>query len=119
MLAEVKVFDPQVSDLLRTGPGVVEEEQQGVIPQAETPFVGQRAKQRLGLVTLKEVGLSRSRALHWDGGDPLAYVEHLRGPCGDVVEERVEAGEALVARADMVMTINLEITKEPDDTARN
>ena len=60
MLAEVEALDPQVGDLLHVGPGVVEEQQHGVIPQSEAPLVGQRVKQCLDLVTFKEASLGRS-----------------------------------------------------------
>src|SRR6266540_7115824 len=54
-LAELKVPDPQVSDLLHPRPGVVEEQEQGAVSQGESPRPREAAEQRLDLVGLEEV----------------------------------------------------------------
>jgi hypothetical protein len=47
-------------------------------------------------------------ATRWHG-------QHLRLPAGDVVEQGVEGGQALVASAYVVVALVLQVAQEPDD----
>jgi hypothetical protein len=66
-------------------------------------------EQCLDLVALQEVRLGRGHALHRDGCDLLADIEHLRRPGGDVLEEAVQRGEPLVAGANVVAALLFEV----------
>ena len=86
MLSQVEVLRAQAGDLLGAGAGVVEEQDQGAVPQRERAVAGQVVQEVFDLVALEEPGLRRGGALDRDGGDLLAGGEHLRCPPGDVVE---------------------------------
>ena len=68
----------------------------------------------MDLVALQEPRLRRGDALDRDRGHLLADSEHLRRPCGDVLEQAVQRGEPLVAGADVVAAVLLEVTEERD-----
>ncbi len=112
MLAEVEVSDPQVGHVLCPGPAVVEEHHQGPVSKGEGPVARQPAQQLFDFVTFEELGLGRRSALHGDRCDPPADTKQLRRAGGDVIEERVDGGEALVAGPDVVVPVDLEVTKE-------
>jgi hypothetical protein len=115
VFAEVEVADAQVGDFLHACAAVVEEQQQGAVAQRESAVVGQVGEQVLDLVAFEELRLGWGGAFHWDGHDPLADAEHLWCAGGDVVEQRVQRGEPLVAGADVVATVVFEVAQERDD----
>ena len=106
---------PQVGDLLHPCPGVVEEQEQGAVSEGEAARPGQVPEQGLDLVALEEVRLGGCRPLHGDGRDLLADAEHLRLPAGDVVEQGVQGRQALVAGADVVGAVILQVAEEAED----
>ena len=95
VLAEVKVLGAQVGGLLGAGAGVVEEQDQGAVPQCERAVAGQVAQEVFDLVLFEEPGFWRGGALDRDGGHLLAGGEHFRFPSGDVVEQAVQGGQPL------------------------
>ena len=112
VFTEVEVADPQVGDLLDPCAGVVEEQEQGTVPQGEPAAAGQVAEQSLDLVAFEEVRFGRRGSLHGDGRHPLADAEHLGFPAGDVLEQGVQGGQALVAGADVVAAVVLQVAQE-------
>ncbi len=115
-LAELEVPHPQVSALLHPGPGVVQEQEQGTVSEGESPCSREPTEQRLDLVSLEEMRLCRCRPLHGDGRHLLTEPEHLGLAAGDVVEQRVQRRQALVARADLVASSILEMPEESEDS---
>jgi hypothetical protein len=61
------------------------------------------------------MGLGWRRSLGGDGGHPLAHGEHVGLACGDVVEQGVQGSQALVAGADVVAAVVLEVAQEAED----
>ena len=112
VLAEVKVLHAQAGDLLGAGAGVVEEQDQGAVPQRERAVAGQVAQEVFDLVAFEEPGFRRGGAFDRDGGDLLAGGEHVRGASGDVVEQAVQGGQPLVAGAGVVAPVVLEVAEE-------
>jgi hypothetical protein len=56
VLAEVEVLGPQVGDFLCAGAGVVEEQDQGAVPQRERAAAGQVVQEVFDLVALEVPG---------------------------------------------------------------
>ena len=67
------------------------------------------------LVAFEEVRLGGRCPLHGDGRDLLADAEHLRLSGGDVVEQRVQGRQALVAGPDVVVAVVLQVAQEAED----
>ena len=109
------MFHAQIGHLGGAGPCVVEEHHHGPVSQGQSTARGQPTNELFDLVAFEEVGFGRRGAFHGDGGDALADSEHLRRAGGDVVEERVDGSKALVAGADVVVPVSLEMTKESED----
>jgi hypothetical protein len=86
VLSQVEVLRAQAGDLLGAGAGVVEEQDQGAVPQRERAVAGQVVQEVFDLVALEEPGFGRGGALDRDGRDLLAGGEHVGGASGDVVE---------------------------------
>ena len=105
----------QVGGFLGAGAGVVEEQDEGAVAQRERSVGGQAGQQVLDLFAFEEEGFWRGGALDRDGGDLLADGEHFRCPCGDVLEEAVQGGQPLVAGADVVAAVLLEVAQEGHD----
>jgi len=61
---------------LRAGAGVVEEQDQGLVPQRERAVAGQAAQEVFDLVVFEEAGFRRGGALDRDRRDLLASGEH-------------------------------------------
>ncbi len=95
ILAEVEVRDTKVGDFLDAGSRVVEEQQQWSVPQCEASRAGEVPQQRLDFVAFEEVGLGGCGSFHGDGVHLLTDAEHLGLPRGDVVEQRMQHGQAL------------------------
>jgi hypothetical protein len=114
MISEVEVLDTKVGHLLNPRTAVVEEQQQGSVPQGQRAIVRKTAQKILHLVPLQERCRGRRRPFHRDRRHPLADAQHLRCPSGDVLEEGVQRGQPLVAGADVVASVLLEVAKEAD-----
>ena len=78
-------------------------------------MLGQASQQRLHLVAFEEVRLGGCCPLHGDGRHLLADAEHLRFPPGDVVEQGVQGRQTLVAGADMIVAVVLQVAEEAED----
>ena len=115
MLAEIEVPDPQICSLSDPRAGVVEEHEQGPVPQCEAARARQTGEERLDLFTLEEARLGWRHPLHRDRRHLLADREHLQRSPGDVLEEAVECGESLIAGAGAVVAIHFEVAEEPLD----
>jgi hypothetical protein len=115
VLAEVEVLHAQAGGLLRAGAGVVEEQDQGAVPQRERAVAGQAAQEVFDLVALEEPGFRWGSAFDRDARHLLAGGEHVRCPSGYVVEQAVQGGQPLVAGAGVVAPVLLEVAEEPDD----
>jgi hypothetical protein len=70
---EIHMLDPEISDLLHAGTGIVEEDEKGAISVGQPAFVREAREERPDLVPLEEARLRRRRAL-WEslppGGTP-------------------------------------------------
>jgi hypothetical protein len=95
-------------------PRCCREQEQSPIPQGESSCSRKVSEQPLDLVALKVVRLGRSGALGGDRRDLLTDAEHLGLPAGDVVEQRVQHGQALVAGPDVVVATLLQMAEEPE-----
>ena len=69
----------------------------------------------MDLVAFEEPGLRWRDAFGGDRGDLLADGQHLRRAGRDVLEQRVDRGEPLVAGADVVAAVLFEMAQERDD----
>ena len=76
---------------------------------------GRRCSSACDLVAFEEVGLGGCCPLHGDGRHLLADAEHLRFSAGDVVEQGVQGRQALVAGADVVVAVVLQVAQEAED----
>ena len=97
-------------------PGVVEEQQQGVVAQGKAAGVGKMAKQCLDLVALEKVCFGWCGSFHGDRGDLLADAEHRRLASGDVLEQCVQRRQALVTGPHVVVPAILEVAEEAEDS---
>ncbi len=110
------MLDAQVGGLLDASAGVVEEQDQCPVAQREPTAVGQVMEQLCDLVVFEEADLWWRDAIGRDRGDLLADAQHLRRARGDVLEQRVDHGEPLVASAGLVAAVLLEMAQESDDS---
>ena len=115
VLAEVEVLDAEIGGFLDAGAGVVEEQHQRPVAQRVPPADRQVLQELLDLVAFQEPGFRWRDAFGRDRGDLLADHQHLRRAGGDVLEQGVDRGEPLVAGADVVAAVLLEVTQERDD----
>jgi hypothetical protein len=63
VLAEVEVLGAQAGGLLRAGAGVVEEQDQGAVPQRERAVAGQVPQEVFDLVAFEEPGFPAGRCV--------------------------------------------------------
>jgi hypothetical protein len=115
MVTEIEVFNTKISSLLHTRSGVVEEEQEGSVPQSEAPIARQMAEQTLDFVPFQESCLRWSGPLHWHACHALADEQHFRRSPSDVLEKAVQRGQALIARANVVSAVHFEMLEKADD----
>jgi len=115
MVTEIEVFNTKISSLLRTRSGVVEDEHEGSIPQSEAPIARQLAEEILDFVPFEESCLPWSRALHRHACHALADEQHFRRSPSDVLEQAVQRGQPLIARANVVSAVHFEMLEKADD----
>ena len=110
--AEAEIRDRQLGSLRSSCAGVVEEEQQGVVPAAlSTAAIGNR-EQSVHLVLVEVGHHGRGRATKRDRLDLRGVVYELGHEAPDEPEQRVEGGEALVPRGNRVAAFLLKVGKE-------
>ncbi len=114
-VCQVEVPCSQVGDLLGPGAGVVEEQQQGVVAPCQPAGTGKVGQQILHLVEFEELRLRGWGPFHRDGGYLLAGLQHLRFPAGDVLEQCVQGGQALVAGPDVIVAFVFQVAQEAQD----
>lgn len=115
MLPELEISRPQFGDFVCPGPGVVEEQDQGVVALGEAAGPGQVLQQFLHFVAFQKVRLGRRHPFHGDGRNPLAGAEHRRLPAGHVLEQGVQGCQTLVARAHTVVAVIFKVAQESQD----
>src|SRR6202167_3792223 len=111
---EREVRNAQVRDLLDAGTGVVEEQQQNTVAKCESPEGGQAREELLNLIAPDELSVGQRSALAGDGGDLLAQVQGLGAAPAEVLEERAQCCEPLVACWDAVMPVLLHVPQEAE-----
>ena len=113
--AEVHVLDTQVGDLLYTGPGVVEQQEERAISKRESAARWQTAKQRGDLFALEEVRLRRRRSFDRNRGHLLRDGKILRRAAREEFEEAADDRQSMIPGAPVVMSRRLKILQEPED----
>ena len=112
MALELEVALTQLSHLLDPGAGVVKKEQQGPVTQGVRPRGRELSEQALDLIALQKEGGWWRDALDGDGHHPLGLGEPLRQLGGQVLEEGLERGQTLVARAHVIVSLALQGLQE-------
>jgi hypothetical protein len=72
----------------------------------------QAGEEGFDLVALEELRARRGHPFARDRGDPLGLRQRRRCLPREVGEEGVQSGEALVARANVIATLSLEMAEE-------
>jgi len=114
MLTELKVLYAQVGDLLDPSTRVVKEEQKRAVTKRESAATWEMVHKVLDFIAFEEVRFGRSHPLHGNGCHALTNAKHLGCSAADVLEETVDGGQALVAGADVVGTVSLEVAQKAD-----
>jgi hypothetical protein len=99
---ENEVADRQACRFLDPGTGVVQEQQESAVAQRGVPCCRQACDQCLNLIALQELGRRWRRPFPRNCRDALRFGERLRYLAGQEAEEGVQAGEALIARTDVI-----------------
>ena len=95
---QLEVAGAQVGDLLHTRTRVVEEQQQGPVAGCQGAVRRHAGEHPLDLVALQIEGPWRWCPLHRQGGDPFRLLPQFGAHARNEVEQRLEPGQALVAR---------------------
>src|SRR5216684_2893197 len=74
-----------------------------------------RWRRRSSSVSFQEACFRWSHPLHGHSRHALALDEHFRCSASDVLEQAVHGGQALVARANVVTTVDFEMLEKADD----
>ncbi len=109
---EVEVTHVQVDGFLHARARVVKEQDQGAVTRGLSSARGHAGENSGDFVALQESRLRRRRAFGRDCRDALGDCQHLGRTCCHVLEERVEQGQALVARARSVAAHLVEVPQE-------
>ena len=115
VVTEIEVFNTKIGGLLNPRSGVVEEEQEGPVPQSEAAVAGQVAEEILDLVAFEESCFRWSHTFHRHSGHALADDEQFGCSPSDVLEQAVHSSQALVARANVVTPLDFEMLEKADD----
>jgi hypothetical protein len=108
----------QADEFGRAGAGVVQQEQQGAIPNGEPSLARHAGEKRLDLVTFEITGRRRLRSLRRDGCDLLGLAKQLRRLRSDIDEERVQHRQPMVPRSDAVAALGFEMGEEVPHVVR-
>ena len=110
--SEIDILEPEVGHLLDSGASVIEEEQKRAIPERLGPVPRQRGEEHGDFIALEKARLGWRHAFHRDRRYALGHVQHLREAPGEVVEEGVEACDALIPCPDVIMALVLQVAQE-------
>src|SRR5208283_1333958 len=102
----------QADEFGRARAGVVQQEEQGAIPNGEPSLARHVGEKRLDLVTFEITGLRRLRSLRRDGCDPLGLAKQFRRLRPDIDEERVQHRQPMVPRSDAIAALGFEMGEE-------
>ena len=93
-------------------PGVVEEDEEGSVPEGVTSPDRQLLQKGGHFFSLEEMSLGRCDAFDGSGGHTLTDLDHLRNAAGDVPEEGADRGQTLVAGSNVVAAGLLEMSEK-------
>jgi hypothetical protein len=111
---QLEIAPSEVRGLLRASAGVIEEQQERVVAPRVPARRGQGREERVNVIALEKARFRRGRPFHRDRGDALGHGQELRDAAAQVLEERVQARQALIPRAHAVTPGRLQVVQKAE-----
>ncbi len=111
---EIEIANTEVYGFLNSRTRVVEEQDERPIPHGVPSGRWQLREEGCDLIALQEARIRWWHSLRWDRRDALGDSEHLGGTHGQVLEESMQHGQALVARPRVVVANSFEMAQEAE-----
>jgi len=111
---QIEIPPSEIHGLLHAGAGVIEEQEERAVTPGVAALSRQGREERTNVLALKEARLRQRRPFHRNGRDALGDRQKFRHTTAQILEERVQTGQALIPCANAVMADRLQVVQKAE-----